>query len=132
MTIYVVTSGEYSDYGINAVFTSREQAELYCATHNDNSKYGYQCEVEEYEADTPVLEGKVYHGIRFTTSKKRVEYTENIYSARPVVPKITERLYGIKDDCLIEIPTNQAYTIEEREKIAKDYLAKIQAEKEGL
>ena len=27
--VYVVTSGEYSDYGINAIFTTRELAEDY-------------------------------------------------------------------------------------------------------
>lgn len=35
MRIYVVTSGEYSDYGINAVFTNEEKANLYCAGHYD-------------------------------------------------------------------------------------------------
>ena len=48
MTIYIVTQGEYSNYHIEAVFTTREQAKLYCATHND--VWG-ECEIEEWEAD---------------------------------------------------------------------------------
>ena len=51
MTVYVVTSGEYSDYGINAVFTDRTQANLYTLLHPCS-------QVEEYEADAIVLNGK--------------------------------------------------------------------------
>lgn len=40
--IYVVTSGCYSDYEINAVFKSREKAELYCECHEE-------CDIEEWD-----------------------------------------------------------------------------------
>ena len=44
MKIYIVTDGYYSDYHIEAVFTDKRQAEIYCGTH--------QCDnIEEYEAD---------------------------------------------------------------------------------
>ena len=33
MTVFVVTSGEYSDFHISAIFSDKEQAELYCAVH---------------------------------------------------------------------------------------------------
>lgn len=54
---YVVTSGSYSDYGITAVFSTREAADRYCAWQNgpeaasrsDDSAY----RVEEYELDVP-------------------------------------------------------------------------------
>lgn len=36
--IYVVTSGEYSDYGIVKIFANIEDAERFCAIHNDNMK----------------------------------------------------------------------------------------------
>lgn len=56
--IYVVTSGEYSDYGIRAIFTTREKAEAYVAWKNgpededvwDGSEY----RIEEYEEDSEV------------------------------------------------------------------------------
>ncbi|MBR5271758.1 MAG: hypothetical protein IKV64_06210 [Clostridia bacterium] len=48
MNIYVATSGEYSDYGIEEVFTDKKQAELYCATHG--------CYLEVYEADRTKIE----------------------------------------------------------------------------
>lgn len=40
--IYIVTSGEYSDYGIDAVFHDRNKAEIYCQCHPD-------AEIEEWE-----------------------------------------------------------------------------------
>ena len=33
-TIYIVTSGEYSDYGINGVFTTEEKAQSYNDKYN--------------------------------------------------------------------------------------------------
>ena len=40
--VYIVTSGCYSDYGIDQVFKSREKAELYCECHEG-------CEIEEWD-----------------------------------------------------------------------------------
>ena len=40
--IYIVTSGCYSDYGIDAVFQNRDKAEAYCQCHPDT-------EIEEWE-----------------------------------------------------------------------------------
>ena len=54
MKIYVVTSGEYSDYGINALFSTKELAQLYMDKFNEPFS-GYndimECEVDEMEAD---------------------------------------------------------------------------------
>lgn len=51
MKVYIVTEGSYSDYHIEAVFTDKGQAELYCAVHEDTK-------IEEYEADEYRIEGK--------------------------------------------------------------------------
>lgn len=56
MTIYIVTQGEYSDYGIQAVFTTMEQAMQYAAWHNDD--YYEPCIIEEYEADAVKFDSK--------------------------------------------------------------------------
>lgn len=42
-TIYLITSGEYSDYSINAVFTTKELAEQY--------RTFFGGDIEEWEAD---------------------------------------------------------------------------------
>ena len=54
MTVYVVTSGEYSDYGISAVFTDKEKAEIYCAAHSD--KYDENYYIEEYDTEEVEIE----------------------------------------------------------------------------
>lgn len=48
MEVYIVTSGEYSSYCIEAVFTDRKQAELYVATH---SRDYMVCEIETWKCD---------------------------------------------------------------------------------
>lgn len=48
MKIYIATSDDYGGYQIEAVFTSKENAELYCAT---NEFY-----LVEFDADTEVVE----------------------------------------------------------------------------
>ena len=53
MTIYVVTSGEYSEYGINAVFTDVEKASLYCAGHYDEYS---QPKIEVWETSDEKIE----------------------------------------------------------------------------
>lgn len=45
MKIYVVTSGCYSDYHIEAVYTDEDKAKAYANLHSDRT-------VEKYEADT--------------------------------------------------------------------------------
>ena len=53
MKIYVVTSGCYSDYHIEKVFTNKNAAEAYCREQNiccfeENE---YSARIEEYQAD---------------------------------------------------------------------------------
>ena len=48
MIVYIVTCGEYSDYGIVAVFSKKEPAKEYCRRGGE----GYQ--VEEYTLDEPL------------------------------------------------------------------------------
>ena len=52
MKVYVITSGEYSEYGIRAVTLSREKAELICAMLNSTERYyGDVATIEEYDTD---------------------------------------------------------------------------------
>lgn len=48
MKVYIVTSGEYSSYSIEAVFTDKKQAELYAAVHSDDY---IPCYVETWDSD---------------------------------------------------------------------------------
>lgn len=48
MKIYIVTKGYYSDYHIEAVFTSLRKAELYVAVRKNN-KYSDEYDIEEFD-----------------------------------------------------------------------------------
>ena len=64
-TIYVVTSGEYSDYGIDSIFDTKELAEKYIASFN---KGGWnEMDIEEWclnPNEEELKEGKKAYRIR--------------------------------------------------------------------
>jgi hypothetical protein len=49
--IYLVTSGCYSDYGVESVWTTREAADAQCVGRDDSNGYGSR--VEEFYLDAP-------------------------------------------------------------------------------
>lgn len=50
MKVYVITSGEYSDYYINAVALTRENAEQICAMLNSPKRhYSDVATIKEYD-----------------------------------------------------------------------------------
>ena len=51
--VYIVTDGTYSEYHIEAVFSSERQALIYCATH-----CGEDGEVSEYTLDNHIFKTK--------------------------------------------------------------------------
>ena len=51
--IYIITSGEYSDYCINAVFSTKEKAEEYVQQHGTNYR------VEDYDIDEEVVKKEI-------------------------------------------------------------------------
>lgn len=55
MKVYIVTTGEYSDYHIDEVFTDLEQAQLYCAARNGVVCAEYY--IEEWETDLHKMQG---------------------------------------------------------------------------
>lgn len=66
--VYVVTSGDYSEYSIEKIFSTREMADKYCAMENATTFYccqdendpswgsfwNYECRVEEYPIDEAI------------------------------------------------------------------------------
>lgn len=128
MKIYIVTSGEYSGYGIEAVFTDKKQAELYCAVH----KY---CRVEEYDADREHLEGEVHYGIIARDYYRYPLACEFFYSSKPINPTVRiNPQTGLAAHDEYIIPVNKSYDekYDAMKKVARDYIAKYKAEKEGL
>lgn len=58
MKVYVVTSGCYSDYGIDKVFTDRAKAEEFCEWHTGWN--GDSSRIEEYETEDDLAVDKYY------------------------------------------------------------------------
>jgi len=52
--VYAATSGCYSDYGIVAIFSTKEAAELFIERHPD--RYGDWNDVEEYDLDPGIAQ----------------------------------------------------------------------------
>lgn len=50
MKIYIVTSGCYSEYGIDAVFLDKTEAEKYIAVKNEQNSWHDSYCIEEYES----------------------------------------------------------------------------------
>jgi len=81
--VYICTSGEYSDYGIDAVFDNKADADEFCATFGNN----YQ--IEEWPLGSkslaPARRGLMPYLIRMTikgevfeiTKKTSIYYAEN-------------------------------------------------------
>ena len=56
--VFIVTSGEYSDYGIDRVFSTEEKAKEWIEVIT--SMYGGNYNIEQYELDAPIPERKKY------------------------------------------------------------------------
>ena len=75
MKVYVVTTGCYSDYSIDKIFTDRQKAENYKEWTYDAN------EIEEYDTEDDVVFEKLY--------KVKVRYTEHLMPYDNTEPNIT-------------------------------------------
>ncbi len=122
MRIYVITSGEYSDYRIETVFTDKRKAEIYAATHSAN--------IEEYEADECQVSSNtdVYVVHEFTARRGVVEPGCDIqYTTRRQESRINRSRY-----CYFIYVCLDERNEDKARKIAQDIFAKYKAEVFGL
>ena len=56
--VFIVTSGAYSDYGIDRVFSTKKKAKEWIEVIT--SMYGGNYNIEQYELDAPIPERKEY------------------------------------------------------------------------
>lgn len=136
MTVYVVTSGEYSDYHIDAIFSTMEQAELYCAVHERKLDNPY---IEEWETDVVKMESCVpvkklwmaYIGIDGAVSHLRSQLT--IESKKQVEP-FDKRIgwSSCRAGYSVLVTLDKDSTEELALKVMFDYLAKWKAEHCGI
>lgn len=143
--VYIVTSGDYSDYSIDSVFSSREAAEKRCAVWRQEELRDEPI-IEEYELEdgSNIEVEQVYKAMVFDQcylfyqDKIRVDF-RMMYDGKPFKEEINrkEKVYS-KNGKTIELyygtlPVNK--TVEKQpvaEKIIYDRIAKWKAEQMGL
>ena len=74
--IFIITTGEYSDYSIDRVFSTRQKAVEYLDTKDDN----YRLEV--FDLDEPIERRTQLYEISFQLDKKKVWSCNTYYDKR--------------------------------------------------
>lgn len=136
MKVYVITSGEYSDYYINAVALTRENAEQICAMLNSPKRhYSDVATIEEYDTDEIQCGVNEDVGLCYE-AKFNYKTLENIYWGEPFYSfarnEIKRGLLDHRYEILIAATFPKDMPQEKARKIMKDRVAKWKAEREGL
>lgn len=129
MTIYVVTSGCYSDYCVNALFLSREKAEVYCALHHcdDQEINEWETEDDTIDCDKPAL--KKWVGI--IQENGEFSISDDGYSIKSMFEvKNVKRNYYVNPHQMIIMTTSKDKTEEQARKIMFDKLIELKYIKE--
>jgi len=128
MTVYIVTSGEYSDYGINVVFSTREKADAYVKIHNRGGPYD-SAGVEEYEVDD-IGDESIRPGYEARLSGK-IEVEKESTKECAIGERCMNYSYGHYCD-IDKRYSSVGYgeTQEQALKVARDNYAKARAERE--
>ena len=124
MKIYVLTSGEYSDYQIETVKISEDDAERLSAIHG--------WEIEEFDTDEITIPERLLYTV-FATKKGIFDVVEGEHWSMKNVPNNTVVFskrkpfyYGIAL-CIVKV---EAKDMKSAEKIALDLIAKARYNKE--
>lgn len=126
MKVYVITKGEYSDYGICAVTTDKEKAELLREKFSDRYE---PADIEEYDTDASdnLLKYKNVYDCYYYLDSKDITIRETSWSWLTVgdlYPYLLD-----KDRIYVKVNADNE---EMALKKASDIFAKFRAEKEGL
>lgn len=134
MKIYIVTCGEYSDYGILAAFLDKSKAESFVEKYNRPDGCYDKAEIEEYEEGIPfdfnshdIYEVRFYEGTDRVPDVTKTELRFWYQNIPRVVAPGSPYVSGWS-----HLVTVAAKDKEHAFKIACDTLAKWKAEKEGL
>ena len=101
MQVYVVTSGEYSDYGINAIFSTAEKAQEYVSMKeftNENEYYRINVwDVDEHHetecVNLVLLNGEIYN---FDSLRFQIDYLYDTFD------DCTDRVIEVTKDWVID------------------------------
>lgn len=136
MTLYVVTEGEYSNYHIVGIYSTKELAEKVKKYHN--GLYDYP-DIEEWELDKDIPEN-----LEDVREYYRVSYYENQWGKRDWSSTCFTKIGKDIKDCqwrmndvypkyfMIDIPCDRVKDEAHAIKIAQDKMAEIKAMKDGI
>lgn len=132
-TIYVVTAGEYSDYGIIAATKDKETAERIKNTYNRDAQYE-RADIEEYDDAISEHEMTIY---RVEIKNGEIQFSIPVCRTRATKERIeTEKKFeeyknGFPNGTrwIIHVAAESEGTAE---KIAKDYVMQKDAEAQNL
>lgn len=117
-----MTSGDYSDYGIDAVFIDKESAEIFCATKNTIRNLWSDYKVEEYPIG--VVEGsKDYKKLvdaRINKTSGKVEISW-LWSYENMIPEVHEDFFHTEYQ--VKFTAKKDATETEIEKMVRDIVA---------
>lgn len=129
--VYIITSGEYSEYSIDSVWSSKEEAERLCALLNVGRGY------EDYRVEEHSLNVS-YHASGYLVSCYRAEYDYSVHGLNLDVSNIE-----FKDAAWARADLNRV--LDDRSKVSvlgetkdkclrmlADRLAEKKAEEEGV
>lgn len=133
MKVYVITSGEYSDYHIDAIALDKNEAVEKCATLNALVRGDDYCYIEEYDTEDMKIsmDGKTNMLFRIRVLKNGG--WEEFKDGTPVVEQesIKTKYYGSKYIiCRAVLPADT--TNEQAKKIMLDRIAEFKAKKAGI
>lgn len=136
MKVYVITSGEYSDYGIQAIALTREKAEQICAMLNSSKRYYSDVAIiEEYDTDEIQCETNEDVGLCYVAAFD-YKTLENVYWRDPFYSfardEIKRGIANHRCNILISATLPKDMHQEKVRKIMKDRVAKWKAERESL
>ena len=136
MKVYVITSGEYSDYCVNTVALTREKAEQICAMLNGSNGYRSDTAMfEEYDTDEIQCESNedvefCYEAMFDYKTLRNVYWSEPFYSFAS--NEINRMPASNADPIVISATFPKDMPQEKVRKIMYDRVAKWKAEKECL
>lgn len=136
MKVYLITSGEYSDYHVDAVSLNEQEADRICATLNNNRPLDMFCEVEEYDTDDIKVITQEEIKTRFRMCVEYKDGEERWFNEMGIVSEnlnnISVKRYAGSDKIEITATLPRGTTEDKARKIMLDRIAEFKAQRANI
>lgn len=136
MKVYLITSGKYSDYHVDAVSLDEQEADRICATLNNNRPLDMFCEVEEYNTDDIKVITQDEIKTRFRMCVEYKSGKERWFDKMGIVSEdlneISVKRYGSSDKIEITSTLPRGTTEDKARKIMFDRIAEFKAQRANI